>query len=129
MKAQLQAALEAMKVLSDFDPRLAGPLAGGVSDSALPITLHVCAEHPDSVRLHLEENRIPTRTIATRMHVPRGPSVPVTGLSFLAGEQEFRIWIFDDSAFRQRLCVGDEIEPSTRLKRKAVEERVAAAGS
>ena len=127
MKHALEATLEAMKALAAFDPRLAGTLAEGVHDAQGPITLHVCAEHPDNVRLALDELNIPTRTVATRMHIPRGGSRPLPGLAFLAGSQEFVIWIFDDAAFRQRLRVGSEIEPSARLKRKAVEERMRAA--
>lgn len=123
MKQQLKSALEAMKLLEEFDPRLAGLLAQGVSDLQSPIILHVNADDPDTVRHQLEDRGIPTRTVATRMHIPRGPSQSIPGLAFLAGEQEFRIWIFNDASFRQRVRVGDEVAPSARLKRKVVEQR------
>jgi len=126
MKQKLEGAIQAMRVLRDFDPRLAGALADGVDDGLAPIVLHVHAEHPDSVRLALSESGIPTRDLSTRLHFPRAPSKALPGLAFLAGDQEFWIWIFDHSNFRQRLRVGAETEPSTRLKPIRVEQRLLA---
>jgi hypothetical protein len=121
---QLSTALEAMNLLSRFDPRLAGALAAGTADPRLPIVLHVRAEHADEVRMLFDERGIPVRSLQTRMRVPRGASQILDGVSFLAGEQEIVIWIFSEAQFRQRLPVGDAREASSRLTISAVARRL-----
>lgn len=115
LQRQLGAALQAMGLLQAFHPRLAGALASGTADVRLPIVLHVQAEHADEVARVLIEHDIPARMRETRLRFPRAAAQPLPGVSFLAGEQEFLIWIFTEAQFRQRLPVGDESVPSTRL--------------
>lgn len=118
---QMQTALQAMRLLGAFGPRLAGPLADVVPAPRLPIVLHVQADHSDDVRMFLDEQRIPSRMLQTRLHTPRSASQVLPGLGFLAGDQEIVVWIFSPAQFRQRLRVGDESTPSTRLSITAVE--------
>lgn len=120
--AQLSAALQAMSLLQDFDPRLAGTLASGTADPRLPIVLHVKAEHADDVARVLIEHDIPARMRETRMRFPRAAAQPLPGVSFLAGGQEFVIWIFTEAQFRQRVPVGEESVPSTRLTPAATQQ-------
>lgn len=117
----LGAALQAMNLLRRFEPRLAGGLANGTADPRLPIVLHVRAEHADDVARTLIEHDIPARMRETRLRFPRAAAQPLPGVSFLAGEQEFLIWIFTEAQFRQRLPVGDESVASKRLAQAAVE--------
>lgn len=112
---QLQSALQGMTLLQRFHPRLAGALATGTADPRLPIVLHVQAEHADDVARVLIEHDIPVRMRETRLRTPRAAAQALPGVSFLAGDQEFLIWIFTEAQFRQRLCVGDESMPSKRL--------------
>lgn len=114
-----------MQLLAPFGPRLAGPLAELTADPRLAIVLHVQAEHSDDVRMYLDERRIPTRTLQTRLRIPRGISQTLPGVGFYAGEQEFLVWIFTQEQFRQRLRVGDESSPSTRLNQSAVQRKLA----
>jgi hypothetical protein len=123
--AQIQTALQAMRLLRAFDPRLAGPLAEMAPASKSPIILHVQADHSDDVRMYLDEQRIPARMLQTRLHTPRSASQPLPGLGFLAGDQEIVVWIFSLAQFRQRLRVGDESVPSQRLSTTAVERLLA----
>lgn len=122
---QLQAAQQAMTLLQRFDPRLAGPLASGTADPRLPIVLHVQAEHADEVARALIECEIPARMRETRLRFPRAAAQPLPGVSFLAGAQEFVIWIFTEAQFRQRLPIGDESIASPRLSRAQVDRWVA----
>lgn len=120
LRRQLDGALQAMTLLQPFDPRLAGPLVTGIADPSLPVVLHVRAEHVDEVHHALAVHGIPTRTFETRLHIPREGAQPLPGIGFLAGEQEFRILVFSEAQFRQRLRVGDEPEPSKRVGLAAV---------
>lgn len=121
---QLSAVLPALEALARFDARVAGALTAGPIDPRLPVVLHVCAEHADDVRLALDELRIPARTLQGRLHIPRSGALPLPGYSFLAGDREFVIWVFDPAHFRQRLRVGDEAEPAPRMKKRAIEARL-----
>ena len=115
LRPQRSAARPAMTLLQRFDPRLAGALASGTADARLPIVLHVQAEHADDVARVLIEHDIPASMRETRLRFPRAAAQALPGVSFLAGDQEFLIWIFTEAQFRQRLPVGDESAPSTRL--------------
>lgn len=127
LAAQLADALQAMDLLADYSPRLAGALAAGHADARLPVVLHVCAGHVDEVHHALAARGIPTRTFATRLHVPREGTETLPGIGFYAGAQEFRILVFSEAQFRQRLRVGDETEPSPRLPPAKVRTLLAAA--
>jgi hypothetical protein len=122
---QLRAALQAMELLQAFAPRLAGALASGTADPRLPIVLHLRAGHADDVQRLLDEHGIPVRMRQTRMNPPRAPAELLPGVSFLAGEQEFLIWIFTEAQFRQRVRIGDESAASPRMTRSAVERWLA----
>lgn len=120
LRRQLEGALQAMNLLQRFDPRLAGPLVAGIADAQAAVVLHVCADHVDEVHHALADHGIPTRTIQTRLHIPREGTQALPGIAFLAGDQAFRILVFSEAQFRQRLRVGDEPEPSKRLGLAAV---------
>jgi hypothetical protein len=121
---QLQTALDAMQMLARFEPRLTGPLAELVADVRLPIVLHVQADHGDDVRMHLDEQQIPARSLETRLHIPRGASQTLPGLGFIAGDQEILVWVFTPAQFRQRLRVGRESAPSQRLNLQALRKQL-----
>jgi hypothetical protein len=127
--AQLRAALQAMQLLQPFAPRLAGALADGTADPRLPIVLHLQAEHADDVLRFLAEHGIPARMRETRMYLPRAPAQTLPGVGFLAGDQEFQIWIFTEGQFRQRARIGDESIASRRLTRATVEAWLATEGA
>lgn len=123
---QLRDAAQAMRALERFEPRLAGALTSAAIDAPTPVTLHLCAAHADEVRLRLDELKIPARSVETRLRIPRSGSLPLPGYSFLAGEQSYLLWVFDEASFRQRLRVGDETEPAPRWTLRAVERQIAA---
>jgi hypothetical protein len=125
--AQLAEALPALEALAPFDARLAGTLATAAIGAHDAIVLHVCSEHPDHVHRYLQEAGIPVRCIETLLHRPRSPATRLPGVSFYAGDREFRVWIFDEGSWRQRLRIGAEAAPSRRLTAKALRALIAAA--
>ncbi len=52
-------ALEAMDSLQSFAPRLVGPVLRGTADQDSPVRLHLYAESPEQVVLHLLNRHIP----------------------------------------------------------------------
>ena len=120
LDSQLGDALQAMHLLQPFDPRLTGSLTAGIADPQQAIVLHVRAEHADDVRKALDEHAIPVRMRQTKLHFPRAATQALPGMSFIAGQQEFVIWVFSEAQFRQRLRVGTDPEPAQRLTTTAV---------
>jgi hypothetical protein len=51
--AQRRAALQAMRALAQFSPRLVGPVLAGTATSHADVQLHVFADNPDAVALNL----------------------------------------------------------------------------
>lgn len=125
--SQLAEALPALEALAPFDARLAGSLPDAAIGPHEAIVLHVCSEHPDHVHHHLRQAGIPVRLIETRLHRPRSAAMRLPGMSFYAGDREFRVWIFDEASWRQRLRTGEEAAPSRRLTLKALRALIASA--
>lgn len=61
LRALRQEALRAMRFFSDFEPRLVGSVLSGTADGHGPITLHLFADAPEQVMLHLLNADIPYR--------------------------------------------------------------------
>src|SRR5579863_1429543 len=58
LEAQRRAALQAMHWLSQFEPRLVGPVLSGTATEHADIQLHLFAETPESVALNLIDRGI-----------------------------------------------------------------------
>ncbi|MEZ5461392.1 MAG: hypothetical protein R3F00_06250 [Dokdonella sp.] len=54
-----EAAVEAMRFLQPFQPRLVGPVLDGTADAHSAVCLHVFSEQPERVMSFLDEHRIP----------------------------------------------------------------------
>ena len=65
-------ALEAMQHLAAFLPRLNGPVLNGTANEGTPIRLHLYAETPEAIALHLLERRIPFRQRDIRVSFSSG---------------------------------------------------------
>ncbi len=53
LSAQRRAALQAMRALAQFSPRLVGPVLSGTATAHADIQLHVFADNPDAVAISL----------------------------------------------------------------------------
>ncbi len=54
-----RSALEAMRLMADFEPRLVGPVLAGTASAHSEINLHLFSESPEAVSLQLEERGVP----------------------------------------------------------------------
>lgn len=66
-----QAALDAMRHLERFHPRLVGPVLSGAVTVDSAVQLHLHADHPDEVALVLAETGIDAATSTRRMRLDR----------------------------------------------------------
>lgn len=76
-------ALEAMRFLSDFAPRLVGGVLDGSAGEFSPITLHLFPVTPEDVIGKLMDNHIPFTEKSGSLPLGRGRIEPCPALSFL----------------------------------------------
>ena len=82
---QRRAALDAMLLLEEFEPRLVGPVLSGTATPHQEISLHVFSDTAEAVSLALLEDRIPYRVAEqrVRMSAERVLQVPLVQFSVL----------------------------------------------
>lgn len=96
-----RAALQAMRLLSDFKPRLVGSVLSGSATAHAEINLHVFAEYAEQVAMRLEENGIIAQHAEKkfRYEAERYRSFP--SFKFVAGQQAIEIVVFPIGGIRQ----------------------------
>jgi hypothetical protein len=94
-------ALKAMRLLKRFEPRLVGPVLSGTASSHSEVNLHVFADSPESVALHLMDNSIPHRMLERRFRYEPDRLVPYPIVRFVAGKHEIEAVVFPIDGIRQ----------------------------
>jgi len=94
-------ALEAMRVLEPFEPRLVGPVLAGTATPHAEISLHVFADTPESVAFRLMDNGIPHRVVERRVKLQRDEIAQLPAIRFVAGRHEIDATVFPRDGIRQ----------------------------
>ena len=94
-------ALEAMRLMADFDPRLVGPVLTGTASSHSEINLHLFSETPEAVSLRLEERGVPHEVVERRLRYERDRTVSYPALRLVAGRQTVDAVVFPVDGIRQ----------------------------
>jgi len=94
-------ALQAMRLLKRFDPRLVGPVLSGTASAHSEISLHVFADGAESVALHLVDNGIPHRLVERRLRYEPDRLVAYPVVRFVAGNREIEAIVFPLNGIRQ----------------------------
>jgi hypothetical protein len=96
-----RAALEAMRLVSDFEPRLVGPVLAGTASAHSEINLHVFSETPEAVSMQLEERGVPHEVVERRLRYERDRTVAYPAVRFVAGQQTVDAVVFPLDGIRQ----------------------------
>lgn len=95
-----RAAVAAMRLMSEFRPRLVGDVLSGVAHANSIITLHVFADHSESFDLLLQEHGIPFEIVERRYRFSEGYRHRPT-FCFVAGEHRFEATLFSMIEMRE----------------------------
>src|SRR5690606_24324114 len=87
-------ALQAMHLLQKFQPRLVGPVLTGTASAHTEVTLHVFAEGPEPVALHLMERGIPHHVGERRLRYEPNRLVAYPVVQFVAGDKQIDAVVF-----------------------------------
>jgi hypothetical protein len=121
LEALRRAALEAMRLMSDFEPRLVGPVLTGTASSHSEINLHLFSESAEAVSLRLEERGVPHEVLERRMRYERDRAVSYPAVRFVAGRQAVDAVVFPVDGIRQSPASPVDGRPMRRATAAEVE--------
>jgi len=120
-----EAALEAMRFLGRFDPRLVGAVLEGTADAHSAVCLHVFSDDLDAVELYLREHGVPVETQVRRLRYSHGEQPEYLVLLFAADEVPFDLTVLPRDALRQAPLDRTDDRPMRRAALAQVEMLVA----
>ncbi len=120
-------AVEAMRLLAGFAPRLVGPVLSGTAGEHTPVTLHVFADRAEDVGLFLEERGVPAELSERRIR-PGGEAPPRSYpcFRFVAGGIGVELVVFPVVGLRQAPPSAIDGRPMQRATQAEVEALLAA---
>ena len=121
-----RAALEAMRLLADFEPRLVGPLLSGTATAHNDITLHLFVDTPETVAVQLLDRGIPHEFAERRIKMQRDELVAYPAVRFTAGPHAVDATIFPLDGIRQSPLGPVDGRPMRRATAHEVEGLLAA---
>jgi hypothetical protein len=121
LRQRREAAIEAMRFLAAFEPRLVGAVLEGTADAHSAVCLHVYSDDPEAVVLYLREHGVPFDTQVRRLRYSRDdqPEYPV--LLFAADELPFDLTVLPRDALRQAPLDRADDRPMRRASLAQVE--------
>jgi hypothetical protein len=116
-----RSALEAMRLMADFHPRLVGPVLAGTASVHSEINLHLFSDSAEAVSLRLEERGVPHEVLERRLRFERDRMVAYPALRFVAGRQTVDAVVFPLDGIRQSPCSPVDGKPMRRASVSEVE--------
>ena len=117
-------AIEAMRLLASFQPRLTGPVLAGTADAHSPVSLHVFADTPEQLSLFLMEQNIPYDLGERKLRIDLDSYSSIPVFSFMAGDVPLEIFVFCTDGIRQAPLSSVDSRPMTRVSITTVEAMV-----
>lgn len=127
LQVRREAAVEAMRFLERFDPRLVGAVLEGTADAHSAVCLHLFSDTPESVVLFLEERGVPITQQTRRLRITRDEQQEYPVLLFAADGLPFDITVLPRDSLRQPPLDRIDEKPMRRASITAVEELLATA--
>jgi hypothetical protein len=114
-------ALEAMRFLSAFEPRLVGAVLGGAVTEGTIVEIHASADTPEAVAHWLDEHGIPFEQSERRLRFggDRHEMLPV--YQFTADDVTVEVCVFDRAAARENPLSPVDGKPMRRASLRDVE--------
>lgn len=125
LTAMRRAALEAMDLLADFEPRLAGDVLSGLANAHSDVQLHVFADQSETFDLFLNGRGIVHDIVERRLRVSRDSYCHYPAFRFQAGGFGFEVIVFAGRDIRQPPLSLVDGAPMQRANRARVERLLA----
>jgi len=117
----LHVAVNAMRMLAPFEPRLTGSLLNGVATPYTEVQLQVFPDDPEQISVHLHDHGIPFQEDMRRLRFggDRQDTVPV--FRFMAGDTALEISVLPRTGLREAPLSPVDARPMKRANLKEVE--------
>jgi hypothetical protein len=129
LRERREAAVEAMRFLQRFEPRLVGAVLEGTADAHSAVCLHVFSDDPEAVGIYLREHGVPFETQTRRLRVTRDEQVEYPVMLFAADNLPFDITVLPHNALRQAPLDRIDEKPMRRASLASVEIMLAEEGA
>jgi hypothetical protein len=124
LQEQRRVALEAMRLLERFEPRLVGPVLAGSATEYAHIQLHVFSDSAEAVYLHLMDQRYDYEVFERRIRMSADRQLSVPTVRFAFGEETVEAFVFPRDGIRQAPVSPVDGRPMRRADRREVGEMV-----
>jgi hypothetical protein len=128
LKALRQSAVQAMRFLAGFRPRLVGSVLSGTAGQHADINLHLFADTPEEVSLFLLDNNIPFQPAQKKLRVDRDTWQEFPAYEFMAGEHAVELVVFPREGRREAPRSPVDGRPMQRARLEEVEAMLAESG-
>lgn len=118
-------ALEAMRFLERFNPRLVGAVLSGTVTADAPVQLHVTADTPEAIGLWLQEQDIPYEQTERRVRFGGERTETLPLYHFTADDVIVELYVFDRERARETPLSPVDGKPMKRANRRDVESLLA----
>lgn len=118
-------ARQAMRLMTDFQPRLVGPVLTGTADAHSAVNLHLFAETPEQIDVFLMDHHIPHSwdERVVRLNADQQERYPLCRL--VADEVTVEMTVFPPNGLRQPPLSPVDGRPMRRAALEAVEQLLA----
>ena len=120
--AQRQVALEAMRRLQEFEPRLVGAVLSGTATEHSEVQIHLFADRAESVAIRLMDQGIPHEVTERRVKMNAERVLAYPGVSFEIDAQPVEATVFPMDAIRQAPVSPVDGKPMRRASVNEVEQ-------
>lgn len=122
LQRQRHVALQAMQLLSRFEPRLVGPVLAGTATDHTDIQLHLFTDDPEAVCLHLMDRRYEYEVLERRVKMQSDRQVTVPAVRFGMGDETIEATVFGRDGIRQAPLDPVDGRPMRRAGRDEVSQ-------
>ena len=126
LQEQRRIALDIMRMLGEFQPRLVGSVLNGSATNYSDINLHLFADRSESVAIHLLEIRVPHQFYERRVKMDAERIVNCPALRFEVNGRTVDATVFPIDGIRQSPYSPVDGRPMRRADTREVSELVAA---
>ncbi|HEY6643000.1 hypothetical protein [Povalibacter sp.] len=126
LESARRTALQAMRLLKKFEPRLVGPVLSGTASAHSEVNLHLFADGAESVALHLVDQGIPHEIGERRLRYEPDRLVSYPVVRFVAGNRKIDAVVFPIDGIRQSPSSPVDSKPMRRADSGELQELLAA---